>query len=92
VQEREAHLIDLREECELAVVAAAAEERAAHAALFGGITPLHPDWRADEQAEHAARLERWRAASHALVEALDRFASSSERGTRAGSRPGGALS
>jgi len=73
VQEREAHLIGLREEYELAVVAAAGEERAAHAALFGGITPRHPDWRADEQAEYSARLERWRAASHALVEALDRL-------------------
>jgi uncharacterized protein YukE len=66
-------LIGLREEYELAVVAAAAEERAAHAALFGGITPRHRDWRADEQAEYAARLERWRAASRALVEALDRL-------------------
>jgi hypothetical protein len=63
---------DLRQ-CEQAVLAAAREERAAHAALINGISPQHPDWSDDEEAAYRARLRRWQAASRAVVEALHGF-------------------
>jgi uncharacterized protein YukE len=61
-----------RENCEQAVMAAAREERAAHAALQQGIKPLHPSWCEDDEEAYQARLARWRTASRALVDALNR--------------------
>jgi uncharacterized protein YukE len=62
---------DLRD-CEQAVIAAAREERAALAALQEGIKPGDPDWTESNEETYQARLGRWRAASRALVEALNR--------------------
>ena len=62
---------DLRD-CEQAVMAAAREERAAHAALQEGIRPGDPDWTESNEEAYQARLARWRAASHFLVDALNR--------------------
>jgi uncharacterized protein YukE len=59
--------------CEQAVMAAAWKERAAHAALREGITPLHPRWTERDQEAYDARLAHWRAASRALVDALNRL-------------------
>jgi uncharacterized protein YukE len=59
--------------CEQAVMAAAWKERAAHAALREGITPLHPRWTERDQEAYEARLADWRAASRALVDALNRL-------------------
>jgi uncharacterized protein YukE len=56
-------------------MAAAREERAAHAALQQGIKPLHPSWCEDDEEPYQARLARWRTASRALVDALDRAGS-----------------
>ena len=58
--------------CEQAVLAAAREERAAHAALQKGIKPLYPSWTESDEAAYEARLARWQAASRALVDALNR--------------------
>lgn len=65
-----------RGECEDAVLAAAREERAARAALTDGNAPSHPEWSEEDERAYQERLERWRAASRALVEALQRFGSS----------------
>jgi uncharacterized protein YukE len=62
---------DLRHR-EQAVMAAAREERAAHAALQEGIKPVHPSWTESDEEAYEARLARWRAASRALVDALNR--------------------
>ena len=64
-------MTDLRE-CERHVMAAAREERAAHAALQEGIRPGDPDWTESNEEAYQARLARWRAASHVLVDALNR--------------------
>lgn len=64
-----------RGECEDAVLAAAREERAARAALTDGNAP-DPEWSEEDERAYQERLERWRAASRALVEALQRFGSS----------------
>ena len=64
-------MTDLRE-CERDVMAAAREERAAHAALQEGIRPGDPDWTESNEEAYQARLARWRAASHVLVDALNR--------------------
>ena len=53
-------------------MAAAREERAAHAALQKGIKPSDPDWTESNEEAYQARLARWRAASHVLVDALNR--------------------
>jgi uncharacterized protein YukE len=60
--------------CEQAVMAAAREERAAHAALQEGIKPSDPDWTESNAEAYEARLARWRAASRVLVDALNRAA------------------
>ena len=60
------------ENCEQAVMAAAREERAAHAALQEGIKPLHPNWCENDEEAYQARLANWRTASRALVDALNR--------------------
>jgi uncharacterized protein YukE len=62
---------DLRD-CEQAVMAAAREERAALAGLQEGIKPGDPDWTESNEETYQARLGRWRTASRALVEALNR--------------------
>jgi uncharacterized protein YukE len=62
---------DLRD-CEQAVMAAARAERAAHAALQEGIKPGDPDWTDSNEEAYQARLACWRAASRALVDALNR--------------------
>ena len=64
-------MTDLRD-CEQDVMAAAREERAAHAALQEGIRPGDPDWTESSDEAYQARLARWRAASHVLVDALNR--------------------
>jgi uncharacterized protein YukE len=58
--------------CEQAVLAAAGEERAAHAALQKGIKPFYPSWTESDEVAYEARLARWQAASRALVDALNR--------------------
>jgi uncharacterized protein YukE len=59
--------------CEQAVMAAARKERAAHAVLREAITPLHPRWTERDHEAYEARLAHWRAASRALVDALNRL-------------------
>ena len=59
--------------CEQAVMAAARKERAARAALQKGIKPLQPSWTESDEEAYEARLARWRAASRALVDALNRL-------------------
>jgi len=66
-------MTDPREEREQAVLAAAREERTAHTALVKGIRPQHPNWSEDDEEGYQARLTRWRAASHALADALHRL-------------------
>ena len=61
-----------RENWEQEVMAAAREERAAHAALQRGVKPLHPNWCEDDEEAYQARLARWRTASRVLVRALNR--------------------
>jgi uncharacterized protein YukE len=61
-----------RRDREQAVMAAAREERAAHAALREGIKPIHPGWTESDQEAYEARLARWRATSRTLVDALNR--------------------
>jgi uncharacterized protein YukE len=68
--------------CEQAVMAAARKERAAHAALQEGINPLHPSWTESDEEAYEARLAHWRAASRALVDALNRL-----KASRHGERP-----
>jgi uncharacterized protein YukE len=58
--------------CKQAVMAAAGEERAAHAALQKGIKPFYPSWTESDEVAYEARLARWQAASRALVDALNR--------------------
>lgn len=60
--------------CEQAVMAAAREERAAHAALQKGIKPSDPGWTESDEEAYQARFARWRAASRVLVDALNRTA------------------
>ena len=55
-------------------MAAAREERAAHAALQEGIKPGDRDWTESNKEAYQARLARWRAASRVLVDALNRVA------------------
>jgi uncharacterized protein YukE len=59
--------------CEQAVRAAARKERAAHAALQEGMNPGHPSWTKSDEEAYVARLAHWRAASRALVDALNRL-------------------
>jgi uncharacterized protein YukE len=61
--------------CEQAVMAAAREERAAHAALQKGVKPGDPGWARSDEEAYEARFARWRAASRVLVDALNRAAS-----------------
>jgi uncharacterized protein YukE len=61
------------DECRQDVVVAAQEEREAHEALVEGRGPLDCDWSPREVASYRLRLDRWRNASRALVEALDRL-------------------
>jgi uncharacterized protein YukE len=69
-------------DCEQVVMAAAWKERAAHAALQEGINPLHPSWTESDEEAYEARLAHWRAASRALVDALNRH-----RASRHGEKP-----
>jgi hypothetical protein len=59
-------------DCEQAVMAAAREERVAHAALEEGVKPGDPHWTESNDEAYQARLSRWRAASRLLVDALNR--------------------
>jgi hypothetical protein len=65
--------MDRLEECKQDVVIAAQEEREAYKALTEARGPMDPDWSPDETRAYRARLDRWRNASQALVEALDRL-------------------
>jgi uncharacterized protein YukE len=64
-------MTDPRRQCERAVRIAASEERAAHRALLEGMRPGDPSWDPSEDEAYHGRLARWRAASQALVDALD---------------------
>ena len=79
---------DLRD-CEQAVLAAAREERAAHAALREGIKPGDPDWTENNEEAYQARLARWRAASRVLVDALNRVGNDGRLKTHATEKPEG---
>jgi uncharacterized protein YukE len=79
---------DLRD-CEQAVLAAAREERAAHAALQEGIKPGDPDWTESNVDAYQARLARWRAASRVLVDALNRVGNDGRPKTHATEKPEG---
>ena len=48
-------------DCEQAVMAAAREERVAHAALEEGVKPGDPHWTESNDEAYQARLSRWRA-------------------------------
>jgi hypothetical protein len=61
------------DECRQDVVLAAQEERDAHNALLMGRGPMNADWSPEETASYRLRLDHWRRASHALVDALDRL-------------------
>jgi hypothetical protein len=74
---------DLRD-CEQAVMAAAREERAAHAALQEGIKPGDPDWTESNDETYQVRLARWRAASRVLVDALNGVGNDGRHGPSAG--------
>jgi hypothetical protein len=78
-----------RRDCEQAVMAAARDERAAHAALQEGIKPGDPDWTESNEAPYQARLARWRAASRVLVDALNRVGETSSAISSATARPFG---
>jgi hypothetical protein len=52
---------------------AANDERAAHKALLDGMRPGDLDWDPSEDEAYLERLDRWRTASQALVDALDRL-------------------
>ena len=69
---------DVRDEWEQAVAEAAREERAARAALDRASTPARRDRTPEAQTEYDTRLDRWRLASRALVDALKRFAASTD--------------
>jgi hypothetical protein len=71
-------------DCEQAVMAAAREERAAHAALQEGIKPGDPDWTESNEETYQARLARWRAASRVLVDALNGVGNDGRYGFSAG--------
>jgi uncharacterized protein YukE len=75
--------MDRLDECKQDVVVAAQEEREAYKALTGGRGPMDHDWSPDEAPAYRARLDRWRNASNALAEALDRL----EREQRASDVP-----
>jgi uncharacterized protein YukE len=64
---------DLRKQYERAVRIAANEERAAHKELLEGMRPGDPDWDPSDDEAYRTRLARWRSASQALVDALDRL-------------------
>lgn len=81
-------MTDLRD-CEQAVMAAAREERAAHAALQKGIKPGDQDWTESNEEAYQARLARWRAASRVLVDALNRAGETSCALSSATARPFG---
>ena len=76
-------------DCEQTVLAAAREERAAHAALQEGIKPGDPDWTESNEDAYQARLARWRAASRVLVDALNRVGSDGRLKTHATEKPEG---
>ena len=76
-------------DCEQAVLAAAREERAAHAALQEGIKPGDPDWTESNEDAYQARLARWRAASRVLVDALNRVGNDGRQKTHATEKPEG---
>ena len=63
-------------------MAAAREERAAHAALHEGIKPGDPDWTESNEEAYQARLAYWRAASRVLVDALNQAGSDGRLKTR----------
>jgi hypothetical protein len=73
VQHEVAQMSDPRRQCERAVRVAANDERAAHKALLDGMRPGDLDWDPSEDEAYLKRLERWRTASQALVDALDRL-------------------
>jgi uncharacterized protein YukE len=79
---------DLRD-CEQAVMAAAQEERAAHAALQEAIKPGDPDWTESSEEAYQVRLARWRAASSVLVDALNRVGKTSHAISNGTARPSG---
>lgn len=62
-----------RRQYERAVRIAASEERAAHRALLESMRPGDLYWDPSEDEAYGERLARWRAASQALVDALDRL-------------------
>ena len=66
-------MFDPRRQCERAVRIAANDERAAHRALLDGMRPGDLDWDPSEDQAYRTRLARWRSASQALVDALDRL-------------------
>lgn len=66
-------MTDPRRQCERAVRIAASEERAAHSALLEGMRPGDLSWDPSEDEAYRERLDRWRAASQELVDALDRL-------------------
>jgi uncharacterized protein YukE len=66
-------MTDLRRQCERAVRIAASEERVAHKSLLEGMRPGDVHWNPSEDHAYRARLGRWRTASQALVDALDRL-------------------
>jgi uncharacterized protein YukE len=65
--------VDQLDECRQDVVVAGQEEREAHKSLVEGRGPLDRDWSPQEVTRYRLRLDRWRNASRALVEALDRL-------------------
>jgi len=73
--------------CEQAVMAAAREERATHAALQEGIKPSDPGWTESDEEAYEGRLTRWRTASRALVDALDRAATDKRSKTQDSEKP-----
>jgi hypothetical protein len=70
-------------------MAAAREERAAHAALQEGIKPGDPDWTESDEETYQTRLARWRAASRVLVDALNRVGSDGHSKTHVTEKPDG---
>jgi hypothetical protein len=66
-------MTDPRRQCERAVRIAASEERTAHRALLEGMRPGELYWDRSEDPAYRERLDRWRAASQALVDTLDRL-------------------
>jgi hypothetical protein len=73
IQHEVAQMSDPRRQCERAVRVAANDERTAHKALLDGMRPGDLDWDPSEDQAYRARLARWRTASQALVDALDRL-------------------